>query len=105
MPEPDSTAVNVVVVEDEMFFTLAELCRACNASGAQLTILVEEGVLEPVGSAPENWRFTGASLSRARTALRLDADLGLGAAGTALVLELLDEIAQLRSRLRRAGLR
>jgi chaperone modulatory protein CbpM len=37
--------------------------------------------------------------------LRLWQDLDLSAAGTALVLDLLDQIEDLRSRLRRAGIR
>lgn len=105
MPEPQSSPRTAMIVEEEMRFTLADLCRVCQASDAQLIVLVEEGVLEPVGSTPENWYFTGAALTRARTALRLERDLGLESAGIALVLELLDEIAELRARLRRAGLR
>jgi chaperone modulatory protein CbpM len=105
MPNPDSMASEATIVDEQVLFTLADLCRACNASGAQLIVLVEEGVLEPVGSAPENWRFPGPSLARARAALRLWQDLDLSAAGTALVLDLLDQIEDLRSRLRRAGIR
>ena len=44
------------------------------------------------------------SLRRVRAALRLTRDMELNAAATALVLDLLDEIEALRSRLRRAGL-
>jgi chaperone modulatory protein CbpM len=94
-----------VVVEEEIRFTLADLCRACRADTAQLIALVEEGVLEPAGTRPEDWQFSGPSLRRARTALRLARDLQLSIGGTALVLELLDEIESLRSRLRRSGLR
>ena len=105
MAEPNPIAAESTIVDDQVLFTLAELCRACNATGAQLTILVEEGVLEPIGSAPENWRFPSPSLARARTALRLAHDLELGGSAIALVLDLLDEIETLRARLRRAGLR
>jgi chaperone modulatory protein CbpM len=93
-----------VLVDDAMLFTLAELARACNATGAQLVVLIEEGVLTPIGETPEDWRFPGSVLARARAALRLARDLELGAAGTALVLDLIDENEQLRARLRRAGL-
>jgi chaperone modulatory protein CbpM len=50
-----------------------------------------------------HWRFDGVSLRRARTALRLNHDLELNAAGVALVLDLLERIDQLESRLRRAA--
>jgi chaperone modulatory protein CbpM len=99
------SVVQGVIVEEEIRFTLHDLSRACRVDVAQVVTLVEEGVLEPAGSGPDDWRFAGPSLRRARAALRLNRDLELGVAGTALVLDLLDEIESLRARLRRAGLR
>jgi chaperone modulatory protein CbpM len=99
-----NTMVDCLIVEEEIRFTLADLCRACRSESAQVIALVDEGVLEPaVGGGPEDWLFSGPSLRRARVALRLDRDLELGVAGTALVLDLLDEIQTLKSRLRRLG--
>jgi chaperone modulatory protein CbpM len=92
-----------VVVEEEVQFTLVELSRACRADVEQLVALVIEGALTPSGDDPPRWRFGGATLRRARVALRLAHDLELSAASTALVLDLLDEIEALRSRLRRLG--
>ncbi len=106
MADYPPTLVHGVVVEEELRFTLVELSRACRVDAAQLIMLVEEGVLEPQqGDGPEAWQFGGPSLQRARAASRLARDLELGVAGTALVLDLLDEIEQLKSRLRRAGVR
>ncbi|HEX6361501.1 MAG TPA: chaperone modulator CbpM [Albitalea sp.] len=105
MAETSRSVVHAVIVEDELRFTLEDLCRACRAEAAQVVALVEEGVLEPEGRTPEDWRFAGPSLARARAALRLARDLELGVAGTALVMDLLDEIEALRARLRRAGIR
>jgi chaperone modulatory protein CbpM len=92
-----------VVVEEEVQFTLVELSRACRADVEQLVALVVEGVLTPSGDAAPRWRFSGATLRRARVALRLAHDLELSADSTALVLDLLDEIEALKSRLRRLG--
>jgi chaperone modulatory protein CbpM len=105
MDETSRTVVHGVIVEEEIRFTLADLCRACSAETSQVVALVEEGVLEPAGGGPEDWRFEGPSLRRARAALRLAHDLELGVAGTALVMDLLDEIDRLQARLRRAGVR
>ncbi len=104
MADRNVQLLDAVVVEEEVVFTLADLGRACGGDEAELLALVHEGVLEPVGGAPAEWRFSGPSLQRARTALRLARDLDLGAPGTALVLELLAEVDALRARLRRAGL-
>ena len=97
------TVTHGVLVEEETQFTLVELSRACCVGIEQLTALVEEGVLAPINSDAQPWRFAGTTLPRARAALRLTRDLELNAAGTALVLDLLAEIEALRSQLRRLG--
>jgi chaperone modulatory protein CbpM len=97
-----SPVFEAVVVEQEISFTLIELCHASQGSATQLLALVDEGVLDPAGSGPTDWVFDGRALHTARTALRLSRDLALGAAGTALVLDLLAENERLRSRLRAA---
>lgn len=89
------------VVEEGLQLTLAELCRACRAPEAQIHVWVVEGVLDPIGAAPHEWRFAGASLRRARLAWRLTQDLDINPPGVALALDLLDEIATLRAGFRR----
>jgi chaperone modulatory protein CbpM len=93
------------IVEEEIPLTLAELCQACFASEEYVMTWVFEGVLEPVGNAPQEWRFSGQSLRRARLALSLTRDLEVNPPGIALALDLLDEIAQLQARLQRLGVR
>ncbi len=92
-----------VVVEESVRFTLSELGRVCQASTDTLLVLVREGVLAPVAPDRTPPEFDGAALARARRALRLGRDFDIDAAGTALVLELLDEIDRLHARLRRLG--
>jgi len=92
------------VVEEEVELTLVELCQACNADEKYVLEWIAEGLLEPLGESPRDWRFGGDSLRRARLAVRLSRDLEIDPAGVALALDLLDEIADLRARLQRAGL-
>lgn len=92
------------VIEETSGFTLLELCRACGATTDEIHVWVMEGVLEPVGQGPSDWCFSGAALRRARLAMRFARDLELNAPGVALALDLLDEIDDLKARLRRAGL-
>lgn len=104
--------VSGTIVEEELVLSLGDLCRVCAARTEFVVELVEEGALEPetgveadapppaLYASPEDWRFSGATLKRARTALRLHRDLGVNAAGVALILDLLDEMKQLRARLR-----
>ena len=105
MKQTDMIFFQAVVVEEAVQLTLAELCQACNAEAEQIRAWVLEGVLEPVGEAPELWCFSGDSLRRARLAERLSRDLEINPPGLALALDLLDEIAALRAKLQRAGIR
>jgi chaperone modulatory protein CbpM len=104
MNENSLTVTHSVLVEEEIQFTLIELSRACQVDSQQLMALVDEGVLMPRGTHATEWRFEGGALRRARSALRLMQDLELNTAAAALVLDLLDQIDALRSRLRRSAL-
>ncbi|WP_411883237.1 chaperone modulator CbpM [Polaromonas sp. YR568] len=89
------------ILEDQEELTLDDLCRACAAQSDLIVDLVHEGVLAPLGAAPEVWRFTGVHLHRATVAVRLQRDLGVNPAGAALALELMDELDGLRAQLSR----
>lgn len=91
------------ILEDQTELTLQDVCRACAARADLVIELVHEGVLTPTGAAPAQWRFTGIHMHRATVALRLQRDLGVNPAGAALALELMDEMENLRSQLRKLG--
>jgi chaperone modulatory protein CbpM len=93
----------ICILEEQTRLSLADLCRACAVDAERIIELVDAGVLEARGREPARWIFAGASLHRARKALRLQRDLDIDLAGAALALELLDEIASLRARLRAMG--
>jgi chaperone modulatory protein CbpM len=95
----------ICILEEQTQLTLADLCRACAVHAERIVELVDFGVIEPQGREPARWLFVGSSLQRARTVLRLQKDLDLDIAGAALALELLDEIALLKTRLRAMGAR
>lgn len=99
----DSDLSATVVVDEDVYLNLVELCRACDAPEEQVRVWVVEGVLEPIGESPQEWRFAGPSLRRARLALTLTRELEINAPGVALALDLLDQIAALRASQRRAG--
>ncbi len=103
MSESHVSYLDCSVVEDEVQFSLVELSRAARAPEEQIHVWVVEGVLEPLGAAPDEWRFGGQALRRARTAARLTRDLELNAAGVALALDLMEQIGSLQARLRQVG--
>ncbi|UZD56398.1 chaperone modulator CbpM [Caldimonas aquatica] len=80
--------------------TIERLCLACGTDEQTIEVLVHEGVLDVAGNRPQDWRFDAAALARARRAVRLMRELHVNAAGVALALDLMDEIARLRAQLR-----
>lgn len=103
MNSSNMTFMQWPIVEETVHLSLAELCRACSADQDHVVAWVLEGVLEPRGESPKDWLFGGESLRRTRLALRLTRDLEVNPPGVALALDLLDEIATLRTRLSRIG--
>lgn len=93
-------AIAGVVLSEQETVTLDELAGLCTVERRWVVELVQQGALEPLGPAHDEWRFSAAALGRVRTAARLHRDLDLDAAGIALALDLLDEIELLRARLR-----
>jgi chaperone modulatory protein CbpM len=96
MNPSELTTAHSLVVEEYVVFTFTDLCRASGAHDTQVLALVEEGLLEPTGSSPQDWQFSGPSLQRARSALRLARELELSLHGAAIVMDLLDQIRGLQ---------
>ena len=92
--------VTGILLDDESELSLGDLSRACRVHADWIIELVEEGIIEPSGQDTAHWRFSGTCLTRARTVLRLQQDLDVNLSGAALVLDLLEEIETLRTRLR-----
>lgn len=91
--------LNGIILEEQTELTLADISRTCAVHAEYIIELVDQGVLVPVGRAPVLWRFTGGHTHRVIVAMRLQRDLGINLAGVALVLQLLDEVKELRARI------
>jgi chaperone modulatory protein CbpM len=89
------------LLEEGTEMSLTQLCRACKLSEAEIVNLVEEGIIDPMGHEPEVWRFQSISLRRVRITRNLQQELGVNTPGAALALDLLEELEELRRRLRR----
>jgi chaperone modulatory protein CbpM len=103
MKSNDLSLVYTGVVIEEGGLTLGQLCRACDASADWIISLVEESIVEPQGEDIQLWRFSGISIRRARSALRLQRDLGVNLAGIAVALDLMEEIESLRAQIKVSG--
>lgn len=94
---------SVEILEEDVRWTQVEICEACNISIEELVDYVAEGLVDPVGRRPTEWRFHGVTLQRIRFAKNVQQDLGVNAAGAALALDLLQEISRLKRKLGRPG--
>ncbi|MBI5557797.1 MAG: MerR family transcriptional regulator [Deltaproteobacteria bacterium] len=86
------------VLDDQTRLSLYDLCEICDISAELLLDMVEEGLLEPVGRAPEEWRFSYYEIRRVHTAVRLQRDLRVNLPGAAVIIDLLEELDDLRRR-------
>lgn len=88
------------VMDDRIRLSLQEVCVICDSRRNTIIELVDEGIVEPAGTDPASWQFTGSNVARIRIVLRLQRDLDINLAGAALAIELLEEIERLRRRVR-----
>jgi chaperone modulatory protein CbpM len=75
-----------------------ELCLSANVSQETMLELVGNDIAIPVaGAEPQQWLFHVTCVTKVKKAARLNRDLDIGWADLYLVLNLLDEIAQLKN--------
>ncbi|MGI9331844.1 MAG: chaperone modulator CbpM [Gammaproteobacteria bacterium] len=101
MSNADTELLTGVTVDGDTELTLAQLCSVCTVHAEHVVELVQEGVIEPSGGDAGHWRFSSASLRRARVAIRLQTDLGVNLPGVALALQLMDELDALQRQMSR----
>ena len=92
-------ALTGILLDDQVFYSLKDVCHVCECQTEWVVALVEQGVLHPSGGGRQAWQFPGSSLHMAMKARRLQQDLNLNLSAVALVLDLLEEIESLRARL------
>jgi len=95
--------VTGVLLDEQVYYSLKDVCHVCGCQTEWVVALVEQGVLHPSGGTRQMWRFPGSSLHTAMKARRLQQDLDLNLSGVALVIDLLEEIESLRKRLDMLG--
>ena len=94
-----ASVVLAELVDTATLCTIEELCLACSVDANWIAEMVEHGVIEPIGEVGADWRFSSLTVVRVAKAKRLERDLGLNPPSLAVVLDLLDEIDDLRAQL------
>ncbi len=77
--------------------TLEEVCEIAKLPSEVLITIVEEGIIEPKGSSPEEWFFDIYMLNIAKRAFRLHRDFDIEWTGIPLYLDMIEELEKLRA--------
>lgn len=97
---PRKLPLTCEILDERRRFSLDDLCGLCRVDSAFVFDLIAEGVLHPEGDDPRFWQFSGTSVKRVQTAIRLKRDLDINLPGVALILDLLEELEELRRQIR-----
>jgi chaperone modulatory protein CbpM len=89
---------------DDTWLTLEQVSAACDVEPEWLLQHIEEGLFPHAVSVAGVWRFTAVSVLRARRMRQLERDFEAVPELAALMADLLEEVDELRTRLRGAGL-
>ena len=95
---PPPANISSELLQPNAFCTLEEVCVACNVVADWIVELVQHGVIEPVGAAQPDWRFTRVTITRVAKAKRSHPFVHVNPPAVALALDLLDQIQELRKR-------
>lgn len=105
MPHAFHTPAQLGELLDDATLTLEELARACCRAPEWVSERVEAGVLETTPSTSPaaglvTWRFSSATLVRARRVAQLEVTFDADPYLAAMTTDLMEEVARLRRRLR-----
>lgn len=89
---------------EDSWLTLEQVAAACAVEPAWLLRHLDEGLFPHAQSMAGVWRFSGPALLRARRMRQLERDFDAVPELAALMADLLEEMDELRARLRCAGL-
>ena len=92
------TSITCTVLDEDSRYSFGDLCRLCGVTAEMILDMIDEGLLSPGGRVPGEWSFSGLEIKRVQTTIRLQRDLRVNLPGCALVLQLLEELEELRQR-------
>lgn len=89
------------IIDEQCIFDLSHFAQACGQSPEWVLQLLEYEIL-PARSEARIHQFFGDELARARRAYRLQRDFEASLSAVAMMLDLIDEVQQLRKEVKHA---
>ena len=96
----DEDIVVAAIVEDA-YFTVEQFCAVCSIEQEWIIRHVQEGLFSISGAVVSEWRFSSADLRRAQRMRDIEREFDAAPELAALVADMLEEMDELRARLRR----
>ena len=94
------TICTAQLVDHDAPVSIEELARFCEQQTQWVMSLIDQGVVSAEkGQAPDQWVFTSVSVTRARHVARLQRDFEVNLDAAALMVDLMEEVRRLRTRL------
>ncbi|WOG25682.1 chaperone modulator CbpM [Endozoicomonas sp. 8E] len=78
------------------YLNFTEICLQTGVAEETIIEIIEQGIVEPIGTSPREWQFSPAMVLLTRKAVRLHDDLDVDWPGIALAIELLEKLDHLR---------
>jgi chaperone modulatory protein CbpM len=86
-------------IDETAWIEITDFCAWLHVDRHWVASLVEAGVIEPRGAAPEVWAFPASDLVRVRAVTRLVRDLDVNLEGAAVIVDLIEERRRLERRI------
>jgi chaperone modulatory protein CbpM len=97
----DEDIVIAAVIVEDAYFTVEQFCAVCSIEQEWIIRHVQEGLFPISGAVESEWRFSSADLRRAQRMRDIEREFDAAPELAALVADMLEEIDELRARLRR----
>jgi len=93
----DTDRSDDLYIEEHFTLSITEVCHSLGIQKQWILEVLEEGIIQPVSSGgTSSPQFDQSAIRRLRTSICLQRDLGINLSGIALILDLLDELEELR---------
>ena len=94
----DNERSDDLYIEEHFTLSITEVCQSLGIKKQWILEVMDEGIIQSVPSKTASPQFDQTAIRRLRTSICLQRDLEINLSGIALILDLLDEVEELRKK-------